>query len=152
MGSNSMKALSLWQPWASAIFLGLKAIETRSWETNYRGPLLIHAAKCWKGQQRQFADIEYSLGRLPDRVPLGALLGVAELVDCVPVDEIEFLLDPIERMYGNYSWGRFGLKLASIRAFTEPLGYRGAQGFFNVPDAVVAAAIAAAVPVSRKAG
>lgn len=40
-----MKALSLWQPWASAIALGAKRVETRSWETLYRGPLLIHAAK-----------------------------------------------------------------------------------------------------------
>ncbi len=38
-----MKALSLWQPWASLIALGVKTIETRSWATNYRGPLAIHA-------------------------------------------------------------------------------------------------------------
>jgi len=46
-----MKALSLWQPWASAIALGSKRIETRGWATSYRGPLAIHAAKrCVKGE------------------------------------------------------------------------------------------------------
>ena len=40
-----MKALTLWQPWASLIAVGAKTIETRSWSTKYRGPLAIHAAK-----------------------------------------------------------------------------------------------------------
>lgn len=40
-----MKALSLWQPWATLIANGAKQIETRSWSTSYRGPILIHAAK-----------------------------------------------------------------------------------------------------------
>ena len=39
-----MKALTVWQPWASLIALGVKTIETRSWHTSYRGPLAIHAA------------------------------------------------------------------------------------------------------------
>jgi len=40
-----MKAISLWEPWATAIAIGAKKIETRSWATSYRGPLAIHAAK-----------------------------------------------------------------------------------------------------------
>lgn len=39
-----MKVLTLHQPWASLIALGVKTIETRSWSTQYRGPLAIHAA------------------------------------------------------------------------------------------------------------
>lgn len=39
-----MRALTLWQPWASLIALGAKTIETRSWSTKYRGPIAIHAA------------------------------------------------------------------------------------------------------------
>lgn len=146
-----MRAISLWQPWASAIVLGLKSVETRDWETKYRGPILIHAAKTWQRSQRDFADYEHSVGRLPERVPLGALLGVAELVNCAATDEIEFLLDPIERRYGDYTAGRFGWQLADVRRFVEPIGFTGRQGFFNVPDKLVEAAIAAAVPVKRKA-
>ena len=40
-----MKALSIRQPWASLIVAGIKDIENRSWVTNYRGKLLIHAAQ-----------------------------------------------------------------------------------------------------------
>lgn len=40
-----MKTLSLWQPFAQAISLGIKKHETRGWKTDYRGPLAIHAAK-----------------------------------------------------------------------------------------------------------
>jgi len=41
----TMKALTLWQPWASLVATGAKRIETRSCVTKYRGPLAIHAAK-----------------------------------------------------------------------------------------------------------
>jgi len=40
-----MKAITIWQPWASLIACGAKKFETRSWATKYRGPIAIHAAK-----------------------------------------------------------------------------------------------------------
>jgi hypothetical protein len=40
-----MKAISLWQPWATLVAIGAKTIETRGWSTSYRGPIAIHAAK-----------------------------------------------------------------------------------------------------------
>lgn len=40
-----MKAISLWQPWASLMQTGAKTWETRSWKTNYRGPLVICSTK-----------------------------------------------------------------------------------------------------------
>lgn len=40
-----MKAITIWQPWASLLAIGAKKYETRSWATNYRGPIAIHAAK-----------------------------------------------------------------------------------------------------------
>lgn len=39
------RALTLHQPWAQLVALGVKTIETRSWSTSYRGPLAIHAGK-----------------------------------------------------------------------------------------------------------
>ena len=39
-----MKAITIWQPYAQAIALGLKKFETRSWPTKYRGKLAIHAS------------------------------------------------------------------------------------------------------------
>ena len=40
-----MKAITIWQPWASLLACGGKRFETRSWATSYRGPIAIHAAK-----------------------------------------------------------------------------------------------------------
>jgi len=40
-----MKAISLLQPWATLVVTGVKTIETRSWGTKYRGPILIHASQ-----------------------------------------------------------------------------------------------------------
>ena len=40
-----MKLISLWEPWATLMALGAKKVETRSWDTNYRGLLAIHASK-----------------------------------------------------------------------------------------------------------
>ena len=39
-----MKVLSLTEPYATLIKNGIKTIETRSWKTNYRGKLYIHAS------------------------------------------------------------------------------------------------------------
>jgi len=47
-----MKAITLYQPWATLVALGKKKIETRSWKTDYRGPLAIHVAKKFTGEQR----------------------------------------------------------------------------------------------------
>jgi hypothetical protein len=71
-----MKALTIWQPWASLIVEGSKDIENRSWSTDYRGPLLIHAGahKPTKREREMF-----DLGPLQ----LGGIVGVAQLVDCV---------------------------------------------------------------------
>ncbi len=66
-----MKALTLTQPWASLVAVGAKRIETRSWETNYRGTIAIHAAKGWKPIDREFAvsaRVCEALGVAPDVV------------------------------------------------------------------------------------
>lgn len=137
-----MRAISLWQPWASAVPLGFKLIETRHWSTTYRGPLAIHAAIRWTKDQREFASIEHSLGRLPARIPRGAIVAVLDLVDVVPTHELLATgrVNPIERIYGDYADGRFGWMFDNVRALPKPIPFTGRQGFFNVPDELVAAA------------
>lgn len=53
-----MKCLSLWQPWALGMFLGIKTNETRSWATSYRGPLAIHASKRWTLELQRLCETE----------------------------------------------------------------------------------------------
>lgn len=57
-----MKALSIRQPWAWLIVNGFKDIENRSWDTKYRGLVLIHASKgMTKDQYRACREICNSL-------------------------------------------------------------------------------------------
>jgi len=98
-----MKALTLWQPWASAVAVGAKRIETRAWSTDYRGPLAIHAAKTKRGVMELAgrsvvamppawrAALAPALGS-PEAhqlltLPVGAVVAVAHLVDVVPADD-----------------------------------------------------------------
>lgn len=57
---NETRAITLHQPWASLVALGIKTIETRSWPTKYRGRLLIHAAT------RPIRDTPVERGRIGD--------------------------------------------------------------------------------------
>lgn len=114
-------ALTLWQPWASLICPGphtesIKTIETRSWETKYRGPVLICSAARpvahdldWLGSYAitRDPDARQAAGRGGDSengpvvmdaaggvfpLPLGAALGVATIVDCLPTQDPEHML------------------------------------------------------------
>ena len=161
-----MKALSLWQPWASAIALGAKRIETRHWATGYRGPLAIHAAKrlhrdelihyasCWNwcGALGRAMGAKAPLWEV---LPFGALVAVCRLVDCRPTGSFTLAeldaprhrarpgfdgphYDWTERQMGDFALGRFGWVLDDIRALPAPVPCKGMQGLFEVPDALLA--------------
>lgn len=131
-----MTAISLHQPWASAIALGHKRIETRHWKPKYRGEIAIHAAKTL---DREFAQVERALGRMPARIPLGAIVAVATLVDVRRTEELKLEIGAIEKLYGNYARGRFGWILADIRALREPVGAIGRQSLFSIDGEILAA-------------
>lgn len=87
-----MRALSLTQPWATLVAQGAKRIETRSFQTTYRGQLAIHASKGFPRDAIELALTEpfrptlHGLGyeQLAD-LPLGSILAVATVADCVPI-------------------------------------------------------------------
>lgn len=126
-----MKALSLWQPWASAIALGLKRVETRHWSTKYRGPLIIHAAKRWTREERVMAEAHGLFA-----LPLGMIVASANLVEVLPSERIAQMVGNQELAWGNYGPGRFGWLLDDIQPLA-PVPFRGAQGFFDVPEDLV---------------
>lgn len=136
-----MRALTLTQPWAEAVACGMKQWETRGWRTSYRGPLAIHAAVGFPRGAREFASVERALGRLPSRVPRGAIVAVAELVDIRPTEEVVLEIGAIERLYGDYSPGRYAWQLAAVRRLEEPIPCRGMLGLWTPDAAVVAEAM-----------
>jgi hypothetical protein len=112
---KSMKALTLYQPWATLVAVGAKRIETRSWSTKYRGPLAIHVSKN-KSQlniamEEPFASTlesilvsissvqpkhfgchgqekEYRI--LTENLHLGCVIATCELIDCRPTNQLDF--------------------------------------------------------------
>lgn len=123
-----MKAISLWQPWASAMALGLKPDETRHWTTSYRGLLAIHAAKRWTADERDFTEI---MG-LPSDLPLGAVVAVGTLVAIRPAGIRRLELSEAQQEWGNYADGRFAWLFRDVVGLREPIPCKGAQGFFEL--------------------
>ena len=132
-------ALTIRQPWATLIISGGKNIENRTWRTHYRGPILIHA-----GLYDDEAETEAAMHLVRDRQievpavpwmmtaegsnaslldwhdqPRGGIIGVVDLVDCVPMHDSPWFIGP---------WG-------FVLANPRPLPFfacRGKQGFFQV--------------------
>lgn len=87
-----MKAITIKQPWAYLICAGIKDIENRSWKTNFRGRVLIHAGKGRQYSIQQLLNLnqkqvfDEKIGCEYDFVktfPKGAIIGSVEIVDCV---------------------------------------------------------------------
>ena len=74
-----MKALSIRQPWAWAIIARWKPIENRTWQTDHRGPLLIHAGR--HDDPAGFAFLESHGIDVPDDLLRGGIIGRVELND-----------------------------------------------------------------------
>jgi len=148
-----MRAISLTQPWATAVAIGLKHYETRSWSTRYCGPLAIHAAEGFPPFAKDFASVEFTLGRLPGRIPFGAIVAICDLTACLPTWRARPEIGPIERIYGDYAEERFAFRLENVRALSEPLPCRGARGIWQVDPALAATArlLARAAPKERPA-
>ena len=128
-----MKAISLWQPWASLMAHGMKTIETRDWYTFYRGPLIIHAAKRKMDALYPEALADFvNAGIDWTDLPFGKLLCQLNLYD------VETIWHPYnagrEAPHGNFRLGRSAWKTKDLKIFKNPIPFRGHQGFFNVPD------------------
>lgn len=126
-----MKALTIKQPWADLIAIGKKNIENRTWKTNYRGRVLIHASKLACTQRhlenyplpalKNSIDIkEYSMGDML----CGAIIGSVEIVDCVRNHPSEWAEE------GVYNW-----VLARPILFKEPImNIKGSLGLWEYGD------------------
>jgi len=115
-----MKAITLWQPWATDMRRGLKLVETRSWPTDHRGPLAIHA-----GKQIDQVALAYS-GEIT--YPTGAVLGVVNLIECVYMTEAIIAAQTMrERLEGDWRPGRFAWITLPLIWFGDPIPSRGYQ-------------------------
>ncbi len=117
-----MKALSLKQPFAELIVSGKKTIELRNWNTKFRGKFLVHASKTPDSK---------SMKRLGfDNLPLGAIVGEAELVDVKIYDsEKEHKRDKNKHL-ADSSWGKYGFVLKDAKR-VKVVEAKGMLGFWE---------------------
>jgi len=119
---NHMKTLTVQQPWAWAIIHGPKRIENRSRATRHRGPLLIHAGKS-RARLGSLGAVEPPPGNLA----FGALIGIVDLVDCVPVADVA------DQPFAEGPWCWI---LANPRPVI-PVFLRGQLGLFDTPVVIL---------------
>lgn len=132
-----MRAISLWQPWASLWLTDHKIHETRHWHTPYRGALYVHAAKRRIGPSDLSPDLERLCikqwgSSFRDRLPYGAVIGIVKLLECSETQTVG--TTDVDKICGDWTPGRFAWLRAPQPIHIGPWPYKGRQGFFNVND------------------
>lgn len=131
-----MKALTVCQPYAHLIIhgpaagseishWGRKMFENRSWRSDYRGPLAIHA-----GLSRSWLDLAFlqQAGLSLNELVFGAVIGIVQMNGTVSPAAAASPWAP----------GPNCLVLPKVlRVLTPPVRFTGKQGFFEVPDALL---------------
>lgn len=111
-----MKAISVKQPWAGAILQGLKPLEIRSWQTAYRGDLLI----CASAKPDENFDLS------GENLILGHALCIVELYDIT-----DFLPEQAKDACIDYFPGAFAWHLRNVREI-KPFPVKGKLGLYEV--------------------
>lgn len=123
-----MKALTVKEPWASLIINGYKEYEFRSWKTNYRGRILIHAGLTLeKDVSKKFKDYNLNYGK-------GEIIGEATLTDCILVtDKLEddlYKLNPL--VYAKSKHSRvYAWRLEDTKVYNRRIPSKGRLGLWN---------------------
>lgn len=131
-----MKVLTIKEPFATLIRNKVKYIETRSWKTNYRGKLYIHAgiSKIEKNvKERIGLSVLYNESELK----YGYIICKCNLVDCIYMTK-EFINQEKEKNYNNfiagrYEEGRYAWVLDNIEPI-KPIKAKGQLGIWNYKE------------------
>jgi hypothetical protein len=135
-------AISFKQPWASLICIGLKDVDNRTWQTDYRGRLFIVASS-----SNVLPDFEQGLIRKPlveaiqrqqkkgnvpvlSALPQSAVIGYVDLVDCTG-EEVESIWSDGSLEDGNINWI---LENAYIFDEQQLVGIKAKYFLFEIPE------------------
>ena len=130
--SDRMKAITIKQPYASLIREGYKEYEFRTWKTNYRGEIYIHAGKgIDKEGMNRVKDYHLSY-------PSGCIIAKAKITDCVEVDEklSQELLKKNKNVYHNLQnkkEKRYGFKIENVQKI-DPIPVKGKLSLWDYEE------------------
>lgn len=125
-----MKVITIKQPWASLIAEGYKEFEFRTWNTKYRGEILIHAGiGIDKEAMERFKDYKLDY-------PSGCIIAKAKITDSIYVDE-DFIneigyTNPLvyKNIIDKRDWKGYAFKLESVQKI-KPIYLKGKLSLWN---------------------
>ena len=123
-----MKALTLKQPWATLVSEGIKEYEFRSWKTNYRGKVLIHAgAGIDKKEMERFKDLNL-------KYPSKRIIAEVEIEDCLELDDKlnQKIISENNIAYGSKIRTGYAWKLKNIKKIKSNKEINGKLGLWNI--------------------
>jgi len=146
-----MKTITIKQPWASLICEGIKDVENRTWNTKFRGRVLIHAS-CNSWIWNKVINYIYGLPLVYDlftckkftgswlkSLKTGAIIGSVEIVDCVINHpsiwaEKTTINQNTKSDSENYEFKTtYNWVLANPIMFLEPIAAKGKLSFWDYP-------------------
>lgn len=146
MITTTIPALTIWQPWASLVAVGAERYETRSWpapQTLQPGDLLaIHAARRATAWDKLATTVAAAAARVlmqagidvgsvllgEDPLPKGEIVAVCQFCGCYPTEQILRPISAQERMFGDWSPGRYAWELRVVIDLRHrPVEARGRQ-------------------------
>ncbi|MBE6160183.1 MAG: ASCH domain-containing protein [Lactobacillales bacterium] len=128
-----MKVITIKQPFATLIKEGLKEYEFRTWKTNYRGDILIHAGKSIdKVAMTKFEhlNLEY---------PTGCIIAKATITDCILIDDnfrkkLKLKNNLVySGIIDDEEWNGYGFKLENIEE-VEPIEINGKLSLWDYKE------------------
>lgn len=122
-----MKVLTLKQPWATLVAEGIKKYEFRSWKTNYRGKVLIHAGVgIDKKEMDKFKELNLSY-------PSKRIIAVVEIEDCLELNDKlnKKIVAENNIVYGNKYRNGYAWKLSNIKKLDIDKNIKGQLGLWN---------------------
>jgi hypothetical protein len=158
-----MRIITLWNPWATLIADGFKQYETRSWSTQYRGKILIHAAQRRVERADCNAILMAATARNGERAgglkavnllgrDYGCIVAIADLTHVLQMTHHvrggemwgkllhpESLIPiseqtPLERAVGDWRLERYAWRIENVITLPQPIPHKGGQRLRNASD------------------
>lgn len=123
-----MKVITLKQPWATLVAEGIKKYEFRSWKTNYRGKVLIHAgAGIDKKEMERFKDLNL-------KYPSKRIIAEVEIEDCLELDDKlnQKIISENNIAYGSKIRTGYAWKLKNVKKIKSNKEINGKLGLWNI--------------------
>jgi len=127
-----MRIITLKQPWASLVAAGIKKYEFRTWNTKYRGKLLIHAGSgVDKKELSKYKHLNLDY-------PKERIIAEVEIVDCLKLDEElnKKIIDENNIAYGNKYREGYAWKFDNIKPINSNKVVKGKLGIWNIEEGV----------------